>query len=164
MNKQPLRKRKPTKSETVVSPKEPCPHCKEGPEAYRMLFDTYKFDVDLARQIISTGHEPIELEPEDVEYAVEWSHIYEQHLEHVDIRYPGIVSHYWSPERDGTILKGTVLIDGHHRAAKAARTKQPFFVYVLTEEESRQVTLRAPDLETVLSKLQPEDDKRRNGT
>ncbi len=123
---------------------EECPNCKDGPESYRMLFDQFKFDVDLARKLVNDGRESVELEPEDVKYAVEWSHICEQHLAHVDVRFPGLVAHYWYPEEDGTLLHGTVLIDGHHRAAKTLEHNIPFFVHVLTEEESHRVTVRAP--------------------
>ena len=112
-----------------------------------MYFDLYKFDVDLAREIVAGDRERFELDPDDVKYAVEWSSICKQHLAHVDLKYPGIVAHYWFPEKDGTILKGTVLIDGHHRAAKSLEAGEPFFVYVLSEDESRRVTVRAPGLE-----------------
>lgn len=109
-----------------------------------MFFDLFKFDVDLARKIVADGREPVELEPDDVKYAVEWSHICSQHVAHVDVQFPGIVAHYWYTESDGTILHGTVLIDGHHRAARTLELNIPFFVCVLTEEESLQVTVRAP--------------------
>jgi len=121
-----------------------CPNCKDGPEAYRMFFDLFKFDVDLARKLVADGRESVELEPDDVKYAVEWSHICSQHVAHVDVQFPGIVAHYWYPEDDGTILHGTVLIDGHHRAARTLELNIPFLVYVLTEEESLQATVRAP--------------------
>ncbi len=123
---------------------EECPNCKDGPESYRMLFDQFKFDVDLARKLVADGRESVELEPDDVKYAVEWSHICQQHVAHVDVRFPGIVAHYWYPEEDGTLLHGTVLIDGHHRAARTLELNVPFFVHVLTEEESHRVTVRAP--------------------
>ena len=123
-----------------------CPNCKEGHEVYRMLFGQFKFDVDWARKLAADGRESVELEPEDVKYAVEWSHICSQHVAHVDVQYPGLVAHYWYPERDGTISHGTVLIDGHHRAARTLELNIPFFVHVLTEEESRLITVRAPEV------------------
>lgn len=126
---------------------EECPNCKDGPEFYRMYFSLFKFDVDLARKLVSDGRESVELEPEDVKYAVEWSRICKQHVAHVDVQFPGIVAHYWYPEKDGTVLHGTVLIDGHHRAARTLELNVPFFIHVLSEEESRQVILRAPDLQ-----------------
>ena len=124
-----------------------CPHCQEGPQFYSMLFGLYKFDVDLALAIARDGRECIELAKEDVKYSLDWSVIHTQHLEHVDMRFPGIVSHYWYREENGTVLHGHVLIDGHHRAAKAAQLDVPFYVYVLTEEESKKVTLRAPAID-----------------
>ena len=123
-----------------------CPQCQEGPEYYRMLFNTYKFDVDLARSMVADGRSSVELEPEDVVHSLEWARIHRPHLNHVDTRYPGIVAHYWHKMGD-EILHGHVLIDGHHRAAKLHEANQPFFVYLLSEDESRRVTLRSPALD-----------------
>jgi hypothetical protein len=123
-----------------------CPHCQSGPQFYTMLFGLYKFDVDLAVSLVRDGRLSVELPEEDVRHSLEWSEIYPQHLDHVDLRYPGIVAHYWYPEKDGTLLQGHVLVDGHHRAAKAAQLGVPFYVYVLSEEESQKVTLRAPTI------------------
>ena len=120
-----------------------CPQCEEGPEFYRMIFDTYKFDVDFARQIVSDGRASIELDPEDVKHALEWAHIHRPHLEHVNTRYPGIIAHYWH-QVDGDLRQGHVLIDGHHRAAKLYEAGLPFYVQILTEDESRLVALRTP--------------------
>lgn len=121
-----------------------CPHCKEGPQCYRMLYNQYKFDVDLALSIVADGRETFELDEEDLRHAVEWAEIHPQHLDHVDMRYPGIIAHYWYTESDDTVLHGHVLIDGHHRAAKALAQGSVFRVVVLSEEESERVTLRAP--------------------
>lgn len=121
-----------------------CPHCVSGPQSYRMLYDTYKFDVDMAIAMVQDGREVFELPEEDVRHSLDWSEIHEQHLAHVDMRYPGIIAHYWYEEADGTILHGHVLIDGHHRAAKAHADGLPFQVVVLSEEESRRITQRSP--------------------
>lgn len=110
-----------------------------------MIFDSYKFDVDMARQIVSDGREAVELDPEDVKHSIEWAHIHRPHLEHIDTRYPGIIAHYWFND-NGERLHGHVLIDGHHRAVKLHEANLPFFVYVLTEQESAQVTLRSPEM------------------
>ena len=123
-----------------------CPQCQEGPEYYRMLFDTYKFDVDLARKIVADGRASVELEPDDVKHSLEWAHIHRPHLDHIDTRFPGIIAHYWHKSGD-EILHGHVLIDGHHRAAKLHEANMPFFVHVLSEDESRQVTMRSPSLD-----------------
>lgn len=124
---------------------ESCPQCQEGPEYYRMFFDQYKFDVDLARKFCADERETFLLEKDDVEHAVAWAHIHQPHLEHVDLKYPGIVAHYWYVTENDECLHGTVLIDGHHRAARALRDGVPFFVRILSEEESKQITLREPD-------------------
>lgn len=137
-------RKKPTKQRA-------CPQCQEGPEYYRMFFDQYKFDVDLAREITSDGRATFLLENDDVEHAVAWAHIHKPHLDHVDLQYPGIVAHYWYVTKDDELLHGTVLIDGHHRAARALRDGVPFYIRVLSEEESKQITLREP--EAVLEKL-----------
>lgn len=129
---------------SIDAPIKDCPQCKPGPEYYRMLFDQYKFDVDLAREIVSDGREVMELEKEDVEHALKWAHIYRPHLDHVDTRYPGIIAHYWYKDQNGEILHGHVLIDGHHRAAKVFEANQNFYVQVLSEEESKRVTMRSP--------------------
>ena len=123
-----------------------CPQCQEGPEYYRMLFNTYKFDVDLARKMVADGRPSIELEPDDVKHSLKWAHIHRPHLSHIDTRFPGIIAHYWH-KLDDEIVHGHVLIDGHHRAAKLYEANQPFFVQILSEDESRQVTMRSPVLD-----------------
>ena len=120
-----------------------CPQCQEGPEYYRMLFNTNKFDVDLARTIVADGRPSVELEPEDVKHSLEWAIIHRPHLDHIDTQFPGIIAHYWHKAGD-EILHGHVLIDGHHRATKLHEANMPFFVQILTEDESRRVTLRSP--------------------
>lgn len=120
-----------------------CPQCQDGPEYYRMLYDTYKFDVDLAREIVADGRPSVELEPDDVTHSLEWAHIHRPHLNHVDTRFPGIIAHYWH-KAEGEVMHGHVLIDGHHRAAKLHEAGRAFFVHILTEDESRQVTMRSP--------------------
>jgi hypothetical protein len=125
-----------------------CPQCQEGPEYYRMIYNRYKFDVDLARKLTSDGRESYLLEKDDVEHAVAWAHIHEPHLDHVDLQYPGIVAHYWFVTKDDELLHGTVLIDGHHRAARALREGVPFYVRVMSEQESKQVTMREPEAVT----------------
>jgi len=123
-----------------------CPQCQEGPEYYRMLFDTFKFDVDLARAIVADDRPSVELEPDDVMHSLEWAHIHRPDLDHIDTRFPGIIAHYWHKAGD-ELLHGHVLIDGHHRAAKLHEANMPFFVHILTEDESRRVTLRSPVLD-----------------
>lgn len=151
----------PNAPTTGEADSEKCPHCQAGPEYYRMIYNLYKFDVDLARSLVADGRESLEMDEEDVTHALEWAEIYPQHLDHVNLKYPGIVAHYWYPEDDGSLLQGQVLIDGHHRAAKAQQLGIPYFIQLLTEEESRQVTLRSPTLETILDLRKRKQSERR---
>jgi hypothetical protein len=125
-----------------------------------MIYNLYKFDVDMARKIVADGRESVELEADDVKHSLNWSHIHPPHLAHVDIQFPGIIAHYWYPEQDGTVLHGHVLIDGHHRAAKTIELGLPFFVYLLSEDESKKVTVRAPDIAKILAKRQELEEDR----
>ncbi|MBI1311540.1 hypothetical protein GC176_09550 [bacterium] len=131
-----------------------CPHCSSGAETFRYMDSIFLFDVDLAREIVSDGREPIELEPDDVRYSVDTSRIYEQHLDHVNPKYPGIIAHIWYPEPDGNVLHGHVLVDGHHRAARCLRDELPYYVHILSEEESRTILLKAPDIDAILASLE----------
>lgn len=129
-----------------------CPHCKGGPETFRYVKSVFKFDVDLARQLVQRpGHEQIELDPEDVKHSVDTTRIYPQHLEHVDVQYPGIIAHIWYPEPDGSILQGHTLIDGHHRAARCLQLGVPYFVQILSEAESKAVLIEGPDVEKIVA-------------
>jgi hypothetical protein len=123
---------------------EECPHCRPGSESFRYFNGAYKFDVDLARKIVSDGRESVELEPDDVKYSVDMSRIYPQHLPHVDTKFPGIIAHVWGPDGDGKWLHGHLLIDGHHRAARCLQLGIPYRVYLLTKQESEQVVLHGP--------------------
>lgn len=134
--------------------KKKCPHCSSGPETFRFMYDIYNFDVDVAREIVSDGREPTLLEHDDVEYSVDISRIYPQHVKHVNPIYPGIIAHIWYPEPDGTVLHGHVLIDGHHRAARCLKDEIPFRVHILSEEESKRVILTGPDVDAILAQLE----------
>lgn len=131
-----------------------CRHCGDGTQTFRYLYNLYLFDIDRAREIVLDGREAVELEPDDVRFSVDVSRIYEEHLDHVDTQYPGIIAHYWYPMPNGTIESGHLLIDGHHRAARCLRDGIPFFVHLLTEEESEEVTIKAPNIEEILADLE----------
>ena len=135
------------------SRRDECPHCRGGSETFRYMQNIYRFNVDKARQLTSDGREPVELEPDDVEFSVDNSRIYPQHVKHVNPDFPGIIAHIWYPEADGNILHGHVLIDGHHRAAHCLELGRPFMVHLLSEEESREVLLEGPNIEEMLSNL-----------
>lgn len=122
--------------------RENCPHCVGGPETYGYLKQAWVYDVDEARKIVSDGRQPSELETSDVTYLVNDSRIYEQHLDHVNTKYPGILAHLWGPGSTGAIEHGHVLIDGNHRAARCLRDNVPFRAYLLSEDESERILLR----------------------
>lgn len=119
-----------------------CPHCVNGVETYGYLKRAWVYDVDEARRIVSDGRQPTELETSDVAYLVNDSRIHEQHIDHVNTKYPGIIAHLWGPGSDGTMEHGHLLIDGNHRAARCLRDDLPFRVFVLTEDESERILLR----------------------
>lgn len=123
---------------------EECPHCAGGEETYGYHKRSWVYDVDQARELVSSGREAVELECDDVRYLVDSSRIHTQHLDHVDTQYPGILAHLWGPGADGAWEHGHLLIDGNHRAARCLRDGLPFFVYLLTEEESEQILKRGP--------------------
>ncbi len=130
-----------------------CPHCGDGPQTFRYMKSIYRFDINKAREIISDGRESVELEPDDVRFSVDTSRIYEEHLPHVDTKYPGIIAHIWYPTPEGEVLHGHVLVDGHHRAARCLQLGIPFFVHLLSEQESRDVLLQGPDIDTILEQI-----------
>ncbi len=135
-----LKKRKRSKLENG------CSRCNRNGEAYRCFDRKYVFDIDLAREIVGDGRAKIELEPEDVQYSIDHSEINEGHLQHVNPEYPGIVAHLYFPDPDnGQIVHAHRLIDGHHRATVCQRRGEPFYVYILTEEESVRILMRTPD-------------------
>ncbi|MCA9089323.1 MAG: hypothetical protein KDA90_11910 [Planctomycetaceae bacterium] len=144
------------KSKSKKIAKSSCPHCKGGAQTYRYLKGMYKFDVDLAHETVRDGRDPVELDRDDVDYCLDGCRIHEQHLDHVDTKYPGILAHCWYPLPDGTIAHGHALIDGNHRAARCRRDGIPYYAYLLTEEESRAVTLRSPDIEKILANVRPD--------
>ncbi|WP_372716929.1 hypothetical protein [Novipirellula sp.] len=122
-----------------------CSRCTREGEAFYCFKKNYVFDVDMARAFVSDGRESIELEPEDVNYSVDRVEINEGHLAHVDPSIPGIVAHLYYPADDGTLVHAHRLIDGHHRASRCRQDKMPFYVYVLSEEESIATLIRSPE-------------------
>lgn len=123
---------------------EDCPHCRTGPEVFRYMHRRYVFDVDLARRIVQDGRAPREVEPESVQWCIDTTRIYPQHVPHVNTRYPGIIAHVFYPLPDGTEAHGHLLIDGNHRAARSVELNQPFYAFILTRAESRRILLKSP--------------------
>ena len=134
------------KKTAAAKPSESCRHCRGGAETFRYMKKNYLFDVDAARKIVQDGREPLEMDEEDTRHSVDISRIYPEHLPHVNTTYPGIVAHLWYEQPTGAIEHGTLLIDGHHRAARCLDLGETFRVHVLTEEESRAIMLTAPDV------------------
>lgn len=138
---------KNVKSRKKKRPKEKdCSRCTRNGEAYRCFNRLFVFDIDLARELVDDGRDTIELEPEDVKYSINHSEINEMHLEHVDPQYPGIVAHlYFRDPENGEVVHAHRMIDGHHRATVCQRLGRPFYVHVLTKEESIRVLMRSPE-------------------
>lgn len=107
---------------------------------------TFIFDVDEARKLVAQpGRELFELDEDDVAASIDRCEINEQHVAHVNPDIPGIVAHVYFRDDDGTVVHGHRLIDGHHRATRCVQLNQPFQVYVLTEQESIDILIRAPE-------------------
>jgi len=124
--------------------KKDCSRCnRKNGETFWCFRKRFIFDVTLAREIVGDGREKIELEPEDVEYSVNRCEVNEKHIPHVDPTIPGIVAHVFFPTPEG-VVRGTRLIDGHHRAARCLQDGIPYYIRVLTEEESVKCLLQAP--------------------
>lgn len=121
-----------------------CPNCATGAETFWYMAHKYLYDVDKARQLVSDGRETVELDDESVRFSVETSEINRQHLPHVNTEYPGIIAHIRYRTDAGEMVHGHVLIDGHHRAARCLELEIPFFVHLLTEDESEEVLLKSP--------------------
>lgn len=123
-----------------------CSRCtREDGEAFRCYRNTFKFNIDLAREMLGDGREPVELDRDDIQYSLDRCEINESHIDHVDPTIPGIVTHVFFPDDEGNVHHAHRLIDGHHRAARCLRDGIPYFVHVLTEEESVRILERAPE-------------------
>jgi hypothetical protein len=105
---------------------------------------TYKFDVDLAIEIATDGREPVEVEEESLRRCMRKTEIDEKYLRKVKIGRPGIIVNVPYHLDDGRTIVAHLLIDGNHRATRCLRDGQPFFAYVLDEEETTRTLLRSP--------------------
>ena len=121
-----------------------CPHCRSGSETFSYLGGAYLFDVDAARELVADGREPVEVEDDSVRLSMDGLRLVSEHIDHVDPAFPGIIAHVCFPDPSGEVLRGHVIIDGNHRAARCLRDRLPFFAHLLTEEESQEVLLRTP--------------------
>lgn len=122
-----------------------CRHCRShGRETFHYMQRRYVFDVDRARELVSDGRESVELDEADARFFVHTSRIRWDHVPHVDLSIPGIVAHIFFTTNEGEFVRAQILIDGHHRAARALDLGQPFLVHVLSEDESEAILLKAP--------------------
>jgi hypothetical protein len=124
-----------------------CPRCHTHGknETYWYLKHQYLFDVDLAREFVADGRSPVEVSQASVRESVELSDICEEHIPHVDPTNPGIIAHVQLVTDSGEVLKGHLLIDGNHRAARSLQIGRPFMAYLLSEDESRKILLKHPN-------------------
>lgn len=122
-----------------------CRRKKKGGEVYRYFGRNFIFDVERANQIVRDGREPVEVEEESVRTSVDLSRICQKHVAHVDPSRPGIIAHVQCLSEDGELIKGHVLIDGNHRAARCLELDRAFFAFLLTEDESQAILQRQPD-------------------
>jgi hypothetical protein len=122
-----------------------CSRCdRKKREVFRCFKKRYVFDVSKAREMVSDSRAKIELDTEDVKYSVNRNTINKEHVPHVNTAFPGIVCHVFYTEKNGTLIHGHRLIDGNHRATRCLELGIPFYVYVLTEEESVKILRKAP--------------------
>ncbi|HET6425073.1 MAG TPA: hypothetical protein VFG20_15410 [Planctomycetaceae bacterium] len=133
----------------TMTPQSECPRCQlntvDGGEVFYHRKRTFKFDVDLALQIVSDGREPVEVDDESLRKTLRKTEVCEEHLPHVHLGRPGILAHVTYHLEDGRTVIAHVLIDGNHRAARSLRDGIPFRVYLLNEEETARTLLRAPE-------------------
>ena len=127
-------------------PRSRCSVCNaSGGETFWFLRRSFIFDVDRAREITRDGRKPRLLNRDDVRYAVDSSRIRRSHVPHVETRFPGIIARVRYYAESGKIVRGDVLIDGHHRAARCLELGRPFSAYLLSYDETDQVLTRRPD-------------------
>lgn len=146
-SKNKIKNRKPVTGKVSRSIDKGCSRCERTPEdgeAFRCYQNRYKFNIDIARQLVADGREAIEMDVEDIDYSLERAEINEGHLPHVDPSIPGIVSYVFFPTDEG-VVRASRLIDGHHRAARCRQLGIPFRIYVLSERESVAILERGPE-------------------
>ena len=121
-----------------------CRRCQTPGDEYFKYLDEYEFDVDKARRIVHDGRKPVELEEESVRHCVDTNRIHKRHVPHVDIKHPGIIAFAFGKKPNGRWTKWHVLIDGNHRAARCLKENKPFFAYLLSEKESKEILMKGP--------------------
>jgi hypothetical protein len=104
----------------------------------------FDWDVIAARPLIAAR--PRSAQRVDSEWIRQWlttrSAFASEHLDHIPadkLDEPGILVEILAGLPDGELQPFRILIDGTHRAARRLRDNQPFWAYLLTEEEQRSV-------------------------
>jgi hypothetical protein len=113
-------------------------------EIFHLFGYCWVFNVNLANEMVRDGREPVELEEESVRYCVDTTELIEEHIPHVNPNRPGVIAHVKYTTAEGELIHGHALIDGNHRAARCLELGRPFFVYILSEDESEKIVVRRP--------------------
>ena len=114
-------------------------------EIYYYLHWNYVFNVQLANQLVRDGRAPVEVDEASLRVVVESTDLTAEHIAQVDPTLPGIIAHVAYTTCEGETLRGHILLDGNHRAARCLELGLPFFAYLLSEAESEQIVLRRPE-------------------
>lgn len=113
------------------------------PELFEWLFGAWVFDIDRAKAILAAAPRPeVAVDMSEAGHPVHRGMIEERHLPHVDPTQPGVMATIHLVPKG--CAPGLVLIDGHHRQARALADGLPFTAYVLTAAETEQILLRTP--------------------
>ena len=133
-----------SKQENAILRAQQYPGCVEcltrltGPEIYTVTRfrdnRVLAWDIDLACQICGDGRPAFPIPREVLDTILQVNGITPDHMDHVDLSYPGIACAVDRTPEGQAVLN---LIDGSHRAARARRDGGIFFAYFLTDEESQ---------------------------
>lgn len=118
-------------------------------ESFRYTVPGYgdvRWDVTVAQQLVTAGHTralvPISVQTtREIAERNTWD---PAKLDHVDPSIPGICAPLVKPDDPGGPHIYSVLIDGTHRCARAARDGLPFSAYLLTDDAARACVIDGP--------------------
>ncbi len=115
-----------------------CSECEGRKQGFQIFTIPYNqnlmaWDVELAWALCADGRNAIRLHSTYVDEMLRVNRYNPVHLDHVDPAKPGIACVLDYTDDSAPVL---CLIDGTHRAARSVRDNAPFFVYLLTPEES----------------------------
>ncbi|MBS0210404.1 MAG: hypothetical protein JSS27_15780 [Planctomycetes bacterium] len=121
---------------------------KPNKETFSYMGERYVFDITKAIKFAGDGREAFELAQDDVRFSLKKVRINKDHVKTVDVTKPGIVANLQYECKDGSLVRGHRLIDGHHRAQRCLKLGVPFQVYLLTDTESDAIVLKQPKQQT----------------